>query len=117
MSIAQNFDVFSGNDVTLTVTVTDRATGNPLDLTGAQALIYSLGKSATAGSAIITKTLSAGVQLLDAEEGQLEISLTAADLEPLNGTYYHELRLTNALGKKATLLHGTVTVSPNLIRN
>jgi hypothetical protein len=115
MSLEQPFEAFSGNDITLAVSVTDQA-GAPLDLTGAGALIYKLGKTPT-GSALVTKGLGAGVTVVSAAGGTLEIALSAADLEPLNGTYYHELRLTNAAGKKSTLLHGAVTISPNLVRD
>jgi hypothetical protein len=115
MALKSDMEAFSGNDLTLEVTATDQD-GSALDLSGAQALIYAIGKSAT-GGALITKGLGSGVTVTDAAGGVLEVALSADDLEPLNGAYYHELRLTNAAGKKSTLLYGAVTVSPNLVRN
>lgn len=116
MALEQTIEVFSGNDVELSVTVTDSDSDGPLDLSGAQELIWALAKSAQA-TALIEKTLVDGITITSALDGRLTIQLDAADLEPLRGTYYHELRLTNSLGKKSTLMYGEATIQVNLIRD
>lgn len=116
MAQEQEFEAFSGNDVTLSVTVLDTDTGDALDLTGAQELIWALAKNAQA-TAILTKTLLDGVTITDAPLGLVDVVLEADDLEPLRGIYYHEMRLTNAAGRKTTLLFGAVTINGNLIKD
>lgn len=116
MSLEQDIDVFSGNDTLLRVTVTDADTGAALDLTGAQELVWALAKKVNAPTALVTKNLANGVVITDHVNGVVEVAVGAADLEPLKGPYYHELRLTNSDGKKVTLLFGVVTVQDNLIR-
>jgi hypothetical protein len=116
VALEQVFEVFSGNDVTLRFTVTENDSGEALDLTGAQALIWALAKNANA-QAIVTKTLGAGVTITDPANGVVEVVLTDDDLEPLRGTYYHEMRLTNSSGLKSTLVYGVATVVGNLIKS
>ncbi len=117
MAKEQPFEVFSGNDIVLKVSVTDEDNdGAALSLLGAQELIWSLAKKA-GGTALITKALVTGVTITDAENGKVDVVINAADLEPLKGEYYHEMRLTNSQGKKSTLMFGTVTIDENLIRS
>lgn len=112
-------DLFSGNDVLLHVTAVDADSNNAaLDLSGVQDIIWALSKKVN-GSAIITKSLVGTPSLVtvtDAANGKIDITLSSDELEPLKGPYYHELRLTNADGKKVTLLFGAVTIQENLIR-
>lgn len=117
MALEQNFETFSGNDVVLVVTVedADAGDGSPLNLAGAQEVIWALAKRANA-TAILTKTLGDGVEITDAAAGEVEVTLTSADLEPLRGDYYHEMRVTNSAGQKATVMYGDVTLKINLIR-
>ncbi len=116
MAIEQEFEVFSGNDVTLSVTVTDEDNDGPLNLTGAVALIWKLALSPSATPKII-KDLTDGITIVDPNEGLVEILIDAADLEPLKGAFYHELRLTNSLNKKSTLMYGAVTIKDNLVKD
>jgi len=117
MAKEQAFDVFSGNDIVLKISVTDEDNnGAALSLVGAQELIWSLAKKAGA-TAILTKTLSNGVTITDAANGLVDVVISAADLEPLKGEYYHEMRLTNSQGKKSTLMYGIATIAENLIRS
>lgn len=108
--------IFSGNDVELRVTVTDKDSGLILDLTGIANLIFAIG-SAPKASPKITKTLGGGITVTDAVAGKFSVALTAAELEPLKGILYHETRLTDAAGKKTTLMYGSFEIKENLIRN
>jgi len=119
MATQSDFSEFSGNDIDLKVVVIDEATNEPLNLTGAQALVWALGKRAKASLALVTKTLeNAGVEITNALEGMVTVHLAAADTEALKaGDYYHEMRLVNVAGKRATLMYGTATIQENLIRN
>jgi hypothetical protein len=116
MAREASVEVFSGNDLTLLVTVFDADTGNVLSLAGAMALEWRLGKTAK-GTPIVTKTIGSGVTIVDGPAGRANIAIDAADTEALKAfAYYHELRLTNSLGKKATVFYGTFTISDNLVR-
>ena len=117
MATQQDIEFFSGNDVVLDCSFTDESTDLPFDLSGAQQLTYALSKNARSAAALITKTLSDGVVMVNPSNGQVQIVLSAAESEPLNGVYYHEIRVVNALGKKLTLMFGQVTIAVNLIRN
>lgn len=117
MALEQTFEVFSGNDCRLEITIQDEDNGNaPLDISGLLALVWAMGKKPS-GAPIITKTLSSGVSVINATTGRVDVILTADELEPLKeAEYYQEMRLTDAQGKKTTLLYGAVTVKENLIR-
>jgi hypothetical protein len=118
MALEAEFSAFSGNDITLIVTVVNEdEDGSPaLDLTGAQALIWVLAKK-QGGNPILTKTLLDGVSIEDAVGGIVHVELTAVESEPLKDDYYHEMRLTNVDGKKSTLMYGAVTISKNSIQD
>lgn len=117
MALEQDFEIFSGNDILLQISVTDADNDDdPLDLSGATDLIWALAKNAKA-TAIITKDILDGVSITDPTEGEVEITVSSSELEPLSGEYYHELRLTNSAGKKITLMFGTATINVNLIRS
>lgn len=117
MAQQQDISYFSGNDISFAGRFTDEATGDPLDLSGAQMLTYAVSRSATARTPLIEKQLGDGVTVVSPTGGLAQIVLGSSDTEPLSGTYYHEVRLVNAQGRKMTLLYGKVTVLPNLIRS
>jgi hypothetical protein len=117
MAKEQSFEVFSGNDVVLHVTVIDEDTGDPIDLTTYSNAIWALAKKPNSSTPLIQKILSDGITFITPVQGKLDVILSAANLEPLKGEYYHEMRLTDASGKKVTTLYGTVTIQENLIRD
>jgi hypothetical protein len=134
MSNRQDIAVFSGNDYVLALTILDAGTGLPLDLTGTQEMIWALGRRCAVTprpapsrcgdedctrytlSASVTKKLTEGdIVITDAAGGSVEITVDAADLEPLCGTFYHEVKHTSAAGKSSTVLYGQALVKRNLI--
>lgn len=115
MAIKQNFTVFSGNDITLNVSLLDENTQNPLNITGAQEIRWQLSKRSASPVPLIAKDLNDGIVVVNAGSGIITIALNGADTEPLQGVFYHELRIVNAEGKKITLMYGVVELSINLI--
>lgn len=116
MAIQQDISFFSGNDVLLELTALDEVSGAPIDFSGALEITWSIAKSARA-DALLTKTLSDGVAIVNAVAGRVDISLSKAEMEPLSGKYYHEIRYKNLGGKTVTLTFGVVEIQVNLIRS
>jgi len=108
----QNFEWFSGDDYLIEFTVTDED-GAAVDLTNASAT-WSMARRNTS-SALLTKTLGSGINVTDAVNGVLQVSLDAADGASFEGDYYHELEVTLSGGAKRTVAYGTVTVPIDLI--
>lgn len=117
MANQQDQEIYSGNDIIWECSFLDELTELPMDISGAQKLTYALSKTAKSGAALITKEIGNGVVIVNPANGQAQITLDAADTEPLSGLYYHEIRLVNALGKKLTLMFGAITINTNLIRD
>jgi hypothetical protein len=112
--VPQNFAMRSGEDKTLTVTVTDAAEA-AVDINGAQSIEWRLADGVGAASAHVTKTLGAGVAIGDGAAGIFVVTLVPADTEPLAGRFHHEARLVNAAGKRQTVLVGSATIHRNLV--
>lgn len=106
----QDFTMWSGDDKTLTITVTD-ANDVVVDLTGASALVWILKRSKHAAAILVTKGLGAGVTITDAENGIFTVDLNPADTAALTqNNYYHEAQITDASGNISTLLIGTANI-------
>jgi hypothetical protein len=115
MAERADIEFFSGNTVKLKFTITDGdAPPAAKDLTGATAIIWALAK-AQGKVAQLTKTLGAGVTITDAAAGKVEVLLSKTDTEPFGGTYYHEMRVTDAASNTATTTYGVVTIQKNTI--
>lgn len=108
--VASNFEMFSGNTRVLKVTVLDQDEAI-VDLSGAAATFVVM--RAHGQPAIITKTVGSGIVITDAVNGLLEITLLEADTEPLRGVHRHELEITDASGRKTTVLFGNITIRVN----
>jgi hypothetical protein len=111
------FELFSGNDATLKVTVVDKDNNNlPVNLSGVLSILWKLALLPSSKTFKIEKSLSSGITVTDAANGKVEVVLTAAETEPLKGAYYHEMRVTTSGSKKVTVMYGEVLVSENLVR-
>tara|TARA_R110002096_G_scaffold288387_1_gene482127 strand:+ start:715 stop:1074 length:360 start_codon:yes stop_codon:yes gene_type:complete len=111
-----DFSLHSGDSLTLEVTVNDAAAA-AVDITSAT-FIWVLSKKSTTsvaprGAAILTKALASGVAINDGPTGRADITLDPADTASLDGTYYHELQMTNA-GFVSTVLYGSVTIAKDI---
>lgn len=109
--VAANFEMFSGNTRVLKVNVLDQDEA-VVDLTGATAEFIFAKRAGH--EAIFSKTVGSGIVITDAANGLLEVTLAPADTETLSGAYYHELEVTDAGGRKTTVLFGTATVRRNV---
>lgn len=111
-----DFTMFSGEHRVLEIAIVD-ADGDAVDLTGAT-VEWRLARSAR-GTPVISKTTvdSGGVEITGAEAGLAEVTLVGADTEALEGDYYHEARVVDSGDRPATVLYGTATIKPNLIRD
>ena len=113
--VAQDFEIVSGNDRSVNITVTDDD-GNAVDLTGAT-ITWKAATSPEASSALITKTNDStnGISVSTPSNGVLTINLDPADTQSLDGVYYHETLVTDSSGNKSTVAIGHMKVRPNLI--
>jgi hypothetical protein len=99
-STQQNAEAWQGEDRTLTITLTASGT----DLSTATAMVYRVGD----GSGVFSKTLGSGVTATSSTIATVAIAST--DLDDLEGTYAHELRVTDASGNESVTLTGYLTV-------
>lgn len=95
-------------DVTLTFNMLDGA--SPLDITG-WALSFRVGLAGN--KALVTKTVGGGITITDGPNGQIEVVLSAADLDLIAAGYRWELRRTDS-GDVRTLLYGDFALSDSL---
>lgn len=109
----QNDEMIAGTDRTLRFSVVDE-NGTAKNLSGLQAASWKL-KRKTGGTALITKTLGAGVSLYSAAGGVVDVELAPADTATLQGSFLHELRLTDVDGDIATAAVGYLTIKATLI--
>lgn len=105
----QDFEMFSGNTKSITVVVVEEA-GEPVNLTGALAIDWHLKRAPGARLSLVKKSLDDGIMITDAISGEFEISLDVQDTLSLGGTYYHECSIISAVGNRATVLYGYVTI-------
>ncbi len=113
--MSQDFDMHAGDDKTLVVSVRDTE-GSPVDVTGAT-VRWRAARSANKTADIIKKTGGSGITLSDPTQGEITITLNAADTDSLKGTFYHECQVTFASGLLSTVVAGKMTILPALIRS
>ena len=105
----QDIDDFtSGDSAHLVFTVTDGA-GALVDLTGMTAR-WVLSPERGMAPLIDKTSAGGGIVFVDAVNGQLRVELSASDTEPLHGTYYHELEVTDAAGHVSTAARGEIYI-------
>lgn len=100
----QNFSMYSGNSKKIIITVTSP---DGTALNGSISAKWFLKEHDVSEGIIIQKTLGSGMALVN---GKLEVTLTQADTDNLDGTYHQECELTDQFGNISTILVGTVTI-------
>ena len=112
--VPQDFELFSGNDKVLRVTVRDE-NGGIVDLTGAT-IRWILSRK-QGSTPLIDYTSPTNITLAsDPATGKFDIEISDTDSEPLRkGTFYHECLVTSAAGLKTTVMYGFVEVLKNSI--
>lgn len=113
-----SFDMHRGDTRAITYTVVDEA-GAAVDINGAL-FIWILAEQDPSSpfspqplpaSAIVTKTESAGIVIVDGPNGKIQIDIDSDDTGGLEApkAYYHEVQITLA-GKVNTLVFGNITL-------
>jgi hypothetical protein len=110
---AQDFTIYKGDTLVITVTVTNSA-GAAKDLTSAS-IEWSAGHSPDR-PANITKTTAegGGVSITNAAGGIFTITLTATDTAAMDDVYFHRAQVTDSGSNVSTVLTGWITVKENL---
>jgi hypothetical protein len=101
---------YAGDSKNLIVTVLDE-NNSPITLTGSSIKWVLISQN----SIILSKTVSSGITITNAVQGQFKITLTTVDTKNLIGTYQHFVRVTTADGSSSIILTGTITVEESLI--
>ncbi|MFA5567962.1 MAG: hypothetical protein WC972_04865 [Trueperaceae bacterium] len=110
-----DFSLYAGDTKSLAVEVKDDA-GDPVSLDGVQKVRWQLGKAPNKAP-LIEKALGAGLAVTDSAGGAFVVSLDSEDTETLKpGDYYHEAEVIDADDNVSTVLAGTVTILPTLIK-
>lgn len=94
--------------------------GEPLDLTGATELlvkVFAIGTDGRpTGAAVISDNLAGGVDIDDADGGEVSVDWVAADSTSLGGAvYWFEAKLTDAGGNVRTVRPATIRILADLI--
>ena len=116
----QNFELFSGADKYLNVTVRDK-NNQVVDLTGAT-ITWALSRTPKS-TKLVEYTSPVDIIILDpATEGKFQVQIKNADTEALKGgtrakpeMYYHEARVQSAAGLRTPVMYGDVELLNNLI--
>ena len=111
----QSFPLMSGDKHVLRFTITD-ASEAAVDLTGGSGQ-FAMGRSPSATTSVDSDAspATATVAINDAAGGILDVTITAAIAEALQGDYYWELRWTDSSGNSAIAARGWITVYRNMI--
>ena len=116
MDAPQNGIIYSGEDVTITVSLTD-SDGTALESAAVDAISeyrYIVSTGPYASTNLISKTVGAGVTL-DNSAITATILLADTDTDDLDGSYYHEAKATDSSGNETTSFSGTLIVRRNVL--
>lgn len=101
----QNVKTYAGDDVIINVSITDE-TAAPLDITGATFAYVIAGDEG--GTAIVTKTVGAGIVVTSALTGLVSIHVSHTDTSGLLGAYWHQIVMTDTGGNLSTITTGEI---------
>lgn len=110
-----NFSLFAGDDKTLSVTL-QNAAGTVVAITSSS-IKFQAARRRGGTSVLTLGTATSGVSITSGSGGTFDITISAADSEPLEGVYYHETEITFSDNTIATVLTGTMTVRPVHMRS
>lgn len=103
----QDFGLAARTAKSVRFTLTDGV--NALPLTGAT-MLWKLSNSLS-GEAILTKTETSGITILDATNGIVSLQIGDSDITE-GGLYWHSLDVTPFNGQKTRCSSGRVVVDP-----
>ena len=106
--------MYSGDSVSIAVTVTDSVTGAAVNLTGA-AMSWALA-TAPGATPLLTKTSGAGeITVSGASNNVATVALAPADTAELTGVYHHELQIVDGGGNKYTVYQGELYILADMV--
>lgn len=107
---ASAITVISGDTLSIPITVLDDDDA-AVDMTGATiafAIVRRVGRTAAISTADSPQTASAAIAT-----SVVTITVTAANTEPLRGTYQFECKATDGSGNEAVIAYGSITFRVN----
>lgn len=116
----QPIEMVRGKTRKFRFTVSDIATGLPVDITGWPAFWFLAKVDITDSdaAAVITKTLGSGITTISPTVGLNEVLILAVDtvtLADARATFWAEIQGRDAGGLPWSLWQGTLVIEPNLI--
>lgn len=113
--MSNDFTMFAGDSKRLQVTVVDD-TGAVVDISGFPDIRWQMSR-AVSRPALLEKALGAGIEIISGPAGRFDVMIDEPDTELLRqGSYYHEAEVINVDSLVATVLSGSVTILPTLIK-
>jgi hypothetical protein len=109
--MASSFEMFSGDSKTLSVAITD-TDGQSVTLTGATCA-YTIREAITSTTSLVTK--ATGGNGITVSGSTVTITLSPSDTASLDGTYYHELQITDSSGHVSTAFQDVVSIKRDII--
>lgn len=106
--------MYSGDSVSIAVTVTDSTTGAAVNLTGAT-LTWALA-TAPGATALLTKSSTDGdITVSGASSNIATVALEPADTAILGGVYTHELQGVDGAGAVYTMYQGELYIMADVV--
>ncbi len=113
-----DFHLFQGDTKRINFAL-KRGDGTPLDLTGAT-LRWQCARLKTPGvfssTATLQKTETSGIEVTDAYNGLVTVTLSPSETVTLSGDFYHEMESLDASGDVATVFVGEFQIKKALIK-
>lgn len=111
----ENFELFAGDDKVLRITVVDTANA-VVDITDFLEIRWKMARTVHQ-SPLLEKSLNNGIVIVNGGSGRYDIVLNSPDTEAMRqGDYYHEAECIDEDGNVATVMIGTITILPTLIK-
>lgn len=107
----QNFTMWSGNHVDLTITVYD-STGASKDLSGA---CGTWALSSTPLSASLVRKTSDAASDIVLSGSSMTVYIVPAETSTLQGAFHHEAQIRDSACKLVTVATGVVYINPKMI--
>lgn len=110
-------NITTGQDVLIRVTLADQD-GNPINLVGAQRIVWGYGRSYGVAPDIAKDDAAlGGVTVNDAINGIIDVDLQPADTTNRQGVYFHQAQVTDINGDIRDAHLGTITFIENMLEN
>ena len=110
---SQNFQMFAGDDLRIIVPVVDERTREPIDISQATSIKWSMARTVGATTPVLEKELDNGITINNPTSFFFDI--TNVESSDLTGNYYHEAEVITSQGYVYTVLSGRAYVQKTLI--